>query len=71
MKLTKENKESIKRLCLVGLRTLKEQDGVNDAFALKKFIDTVFIEIEEREYAYNYLSSYLKEKVDEGNSDQR
>lgn len=71
MKLTKENKESIKRLCLVGLQTLKKQDGVNDAFALKKFIDTVFIEIEEREYAYNYLNSYLKEKVDEGNSDQR
>lgn len=70
-KLSKDDKSGIERLCQIGIDSLGKSDGMKDAYALKRFLDTIFPNIEEREYAYTYSHEQIQEKLNANNNDKR
>lgn len=69
--LTKDEKKAIERLCLIGIESLGKKDGMKDANSLKNFLDTIFTNMTEREYAYKYSYEWIKEKLNAYNNDKR
>ena len=74
--IKKETKESIERICKVFIASLPGSSGLEDSITLKNFLDSTFMELTERMYAYRICHDIIKEQVKqnegvEDNSNQR
>ena len=68
-KLSKNNQQHIQRLCEIIIETLTKTDALQDSYAIKNHLDTIFLDNDERLFAYNYCYQYIKEKLNESHSD--
>ena len=65
-KLSKSDQEHIAKLCKVIIETLAtKKDGLEDSYSIKKHLDAIFLDKDERLFAYNYSYQYIKEQLDE------
>lgn len=62
--MKKMDKLSIEILCQSIIENLGKINGGLDSLFLKNSLDLVFLEQEERDYAYEYSYEYIKEKLD-------
>lgn len=74
--IKKETKESIERICKIFIASLSGSNGLEDSITLKNFLDSAFMELNERMYAYRICHNIIKERVKqneevEDNNNQR
>lgn len=74
--IKKETKESIERICKVFIASLSGSSGLEDSITLRNFLNSTFMELTERMYAYRICHNIIKERIKqneevEDNNNQR